>query len=159
MVDLYRLASAPGAFACGVDDLGRAAQRLGTKEDLTELEGPPVLGEALAPAGRRAGPRSNIAAQLSMLTSMFDDPALRRAFLSIGGGTKTFSRLRSSVGGRPSGRALTCPRRRVGEDGFLRSWGTLVKLNFQGAVLAAPGSGPKGPMHGGSGLLLPRGRV
>jgi hypothetical protein len=131
MVDLYRLASAPGAFACGVDDLGRVAQRLGTKEDTTELEALRYwVKHSLLPADERT--RSNIAAQLSMLTSMFDDPALRRAFCPSAA-EETFPGFDHLL---EEGRVvvLSLPEEEVGKT-VSSVVGTLVKLNFQGAVL------------------------
>src|SRR5260370_4188314 len=131
MVDLYRLASAPGAFACGVDDLGRSAQRLGTKEDLAELEALRYwVRYSLLPADERT--RSNIAAQLSMLTSMFDDPALRRAFCPSAE-DETFPGFDHLL---EEGRVvvLSLPEEEVGKT-VSSVVGTLVKLNFQGAVL------------------------
>jgi hypothetical protein len=131
MVDLYRLASAPETLAKGVEELMRSSQLLGTNPDQVELEALRYwVTNSLLPADERT--RSNIAAQLSMLTSMFDDPSLRRAFCPSAE-QETFPGFNSLL---EEGRVvvLSLPEEEVGKT-VSSVVGTLVKLNFQGAVL------------------------
>lgn len=131
MVDLYRLASAPETLAKGVEELMRSPQLLGTNPDQAELEALRYwVTNSLLPADERT--RSNIAAQLSMLTSMFDDPLLRRAFCPSAE-EETFPGFNSLLA---EGRVvvLSLPEEEVGKT-VSSVVGTLVKLNFQGAVL------------------------
>jgi hypothetical protein len=131
MVDLYRLASAPEAFARSVEELLRVERRLWPSPDQAELEALRYwVQNSLLPADERT--RSNIAAQLSMLTSMFDDPALRHAFCpsleeeSFPGFDRLLEEGKVVV--------LSLPEEEVGKT-VSSVVGTLVKLNFQGAVL------------------------